>query len=160
MYIFIFYLANFSVKFFVKNNIITKCIMTNFVPKIKVFYKYSLLNKVITNKDNILSIIYTGPLFSDNKFTKQIGTFTSEQLHEEDSTNTTSEYVMTLYNGSINFKIFQKTDLGKGILGNIEIGPVVCGSKRYLYWNSSKYSAKLKLVNNDDRTITIFKTCL
>ena len=134
--------------------------MTNFVPKIKVFYKYSLCKKIVIDRDHINTIFVTGPLFKDKNCTKQIGTFTSEQLHEEDSSNTTSEYIMTLYNGSINFKIFQKTDVGKGILGNIEIGPIVCGSKRYLYWNSSKYSAKLKLVNNDDRTITIFKTCL
>jgi len=135
--------------------------MTNFVPKIKVFYKYSLLNKVITNKDNILSIIYTGPLFSDNKFTNQIATVVIEQIQNTITSHTTTIYTCWLPNGTIRITAFQRqTILGKGITGTTEICPVNCGSKRYLYWNSSKYSAKLKFVNDDDRTITIFKTCL
>ena len=96
------------------------------------------------------------------KFTNQIGLVVIERLVNATTKDTSTSSVVTLWlpKGTIRFTAFYLTNSGKGITGNIEICPVNCGSKRYLYWNSSKYSAKLKFVSDDDRTITIFKTCL
>jgi hypothetical protein len=41
--------------------------MTKFLPKLKVFYKFSLLSQTIINKNNTLLSVFTGPLFGDKK---------------------------------------------------------------------------------------------
>jgi len=127
--------------------------------KIKFYYKFSLLNKkIVYNVDNIKIYIYDGGVFDDYQCTRQKGKIFIEQTINAALNETKSTINVIFPQGVISYVLFHITNDGKGIQNTTPTGPITYGTKRYLFWNSSKYFSKTNNYPDDNtRLVTIYK---
>jgi hypothetical protein len=137
--------------------------MTNsckkFTKKIKFYYKFSLLNKkLVNNVDNIKIYIYDGCVFDDFHCTRRKGKIFIEQTINAALNETKSTINVIFPEGVITYVLFHVTNDGKGIQNTTPIGPLIYGTKRFLFWNSSKYFSRTNNYPDDNtRSVTIYK---
>jgi len=127
--------------------------------KIQIYYKFSKLNQHLVNSvDNYRNYIYEGAVFSDVSCTKKIGLLTSEQIVNITNGEAKATYTLQLADGYLTFFLYNNTINGKALPNSTTIGPVICGTNKYLFWNSSAYFQKFTaLGDSDTRSIGIYK---
>lgn len=126
---------------------------------IQYFYKFSnLVRHEIGSKDNITIFVYEGEIFKDRLCTKPLGKIFVEQTVNSFLKDTVTNHTAYLPDGVISYRLFHKSTGGKPVPGEKVIGPFVCGNKKYLHWNSSKFFSEVIIGANDDlRTVNIYK---
>jgi len=127
--------------------------------KIKYYFKYSAIKKnLISSVNNIRVYVYEGDVYGDKLFKTKIGTIMWEQIVNENTNETKSTHNVTLSTGTISYVFFHKTSHGKTAPNTTLIAPLLCGTKRYEFWNSANYFIKLTTGRDDDtRTVAVYK---
>ena len=109
-------------------------------PKLRVYYKYSLLNqKVISFVNNIKKVIAHGYVYNDFNCTNKIGKIMYEQIINENIKKTKSTVTIYLPSGDFTYGLLHPTNNGKSITNTNIVGHLIQGTKSFLLWNSPKY---------------------
>jgi hypothetical protein len=123
------------------------------------YYKFSkLLRYKISDKFRIKTFIYEGDVFKDEACTKKLGKILIEQTINTFLNDTVTNHTVELPDGFVSYRLFHRTADGKAKPGDVVVGPFICGSQKFLHWNSSKYFSKVTVGADDDlRSVIIFK---
>ena len=128
------------------------------IQKLSIYYKYSELNRtLLADNGNIQLHIDNVPLYSNSTFLKKIGKAVIEQYYNIKTKETKTTFNLHLDEGVITFVVINCTIDGKGATNTTMIGPVIYGTKRYLFWTSNTYFSRIKYIDNNIRHITILK---
>jgi hypothetical protein len=128
-------------------------------PKIKFYYKISQLTKhVIIKVDNYETYIYEGLVYSDVNCTIPLGNFFSEQINNKNTRDNKVTVNVLLPEGNIAYVLYIKSTDGPVAKNTVTNGPLIYGTKKYLFWNSSSYFSSVKSYSdNDTRRVIIYK---